>query len=184
MALQRSSRADRFHSMCVLPPVRCVANLLHRSYGNLKLTAADMQGFCFCWMLEHTTTIQHRGDRGGQVVRHRYRSYFTKLHHQNIIMCRARPEVNSPEVFRGHDGAWFCNYRKMLLVLWLQLCGSAALLNAAGGCWWMTEQTCSRAILEHTQPVESPVRHALVLLLSKRSVVLQSALSMTAKEIA
>ncbi len=41
------------------------------------------------------------------------RTYFTKLHKQNVILCGAGPKVNRPKVFRGRSCVLFCNYHKM-----------------------------------------------------------------------
>ncbi len=71
-------------------------------------------------MTEHNISIQHRADQAGQEDRYNIktsgkfqnktlstdaRSYFTKLHKQNSIMCRAGPEANRSEVIL------YTNYR-------------------------------------------------------------------------
>ncbi len=40
--------------------------------SSLSGSSADTQGFYFCQMKEHNAAIQHRADRVGQEVRHKY----------------------------------------------------------------------------------------------------------------
>ncbi len=60
-SLCHGSRAHRFHSsqFVCFHWLCCIVYLLRRSYRNLEPSAANMQGFYFCWMPELNATIQH-----------------------------------------------------------------------------------------------------------------------------
>ncbi len=69
---QRSLYVSILVGVCASSGCGCVAFLLCRSSSDLEPSSADTQGFYFSRMTEHNAAIQHRADRVGQEVRHRY----------------------------------------------------------------------------------------------------------------
>ncbi len=94
------------------------------------------------------TTLKHSVNFHNKALCFDPRSYFTKLHKQNIIMCAARPKVNRSEVSRGCDRARFCNYYEILL-------------SHVDG-WWSTEQTTAEPVPNTHKQWDSWVSYTII----------------------
>ncbi len=92
------------------------------------------------------TTLKHSVNIRNKIL-HVDTIYFTKIHKQNIIMCRARMEVNRSDVFRSCDHTQSCNYPEISSShnssCPATLCSETQPVFADG--LWSMEQTRSRA---------------------------------------
>ncbi len=158
----------------------CVVFLLCRSSRHPAPSAADTPGFCFCPMTEHNAAIEHRADRAGKEVKHKYNiktlqhlvnfrikhSVLTSDHISlNFInkpsLC-AEPGLKSTdqrfsEAAVAFDSVITARSCSLMTPAVRLCCSLKRSLNTVGRCWWTEHgaNTQRSRSTTHTHPMES-----------------------------